>query len=193
MDDQEYFLGSGPASTAYEAAAVAAAAAAASGPGSGAGGLPSLPVGLNGGYYGALPVAVPAHSSAPVGVLGPSSQMAGLVGAPGSVSSAAPAVAAAAATAPVAGLSKLWLSSFYARTPRFQRRSFHLIQPAWPVVASRECLVPSIVTAAAVRLRSSLPFEPHIGQPSTAQSVYGGANHLVSISQRQRLLSLGVC
>lgn len=60
---QEYFLGSGPASNAYEAAA------AASGPG-GAGGMPPLPVGLNGGYYGALPVPVqPAHSSAPVGEL----------------------------------------------------------------------------------------------------------------------------
>ena len=77
---------------------MAAAAAAASGPGSGGGGLPSLPVGLNGGYgYGGLPVAVPAHSSAPVGVLGPNSQISSLVGAPGSVT----------APAPDAGLSRL--------------------------------------------------------------------------------------
>lgn len=47
--------------------------------------MPSLPAGLNGGYYGALPgVPVqPAHSSAPVGLLGPGGPMSSLVGAPG--------------------------------------------------------------------------------------------------------------
>jgi hypothetical protein len=75
---QEYFLGSGPASSAYESSGA---------PGSGPGGLPSLPAGLNGGYYGALPgVPVqPAHSSAPVGLLGPGGPMSNLVGAPGIV------------------------------------------------------------------------------------------------------------
>lgn len=57
--------------------------------------MPSLPPGLNGGYYGALPgVPVqPAHSSAPVGLI-PGGPMGSLVGAPGSVS-AAPAPAEA--------------------------------------------------------------------------------------------------
>lgn len=87
---QEYFLGSGPASSAYEPSA-------AGGPGSNPAGLASLPAGLNGGYYGALPVPVqPAHSSAPVGLLGPGGPMSSLVGASGSSVSTA---------APVAGLS----------------------------------------------------------------------------------------
>nr|CAG4650948.1 EOG090X05J1 [Simocephalus serrulatus]SVE94214.1 EOG090X05J1 [Simocephalus serrulatus] len=74
--NKEYFLGSGPASSAYESSGA---------PGGGPGGLPSLPAGLNGGYYGALPgVPVqPAHSSAPVGLLGPGGPMSSLVGAPG--------------------------------------------------------------------------------------------------------------
>lgn len=75
---KEYFLGSGPASSAYESSGA---------PGGGPGGLPSLPAGLNGGYYGALPgVPVqPAHSSAPVGLLGPGGPMSSLVGASGMV------------------------------------------------------------------------------------------------------------
>ena len=69
-------MGSGPASSAYESSGA---------PGSGPGGLPGLQAGLNGGYYGAIPgVPVqPAHSSAPVGLLGPGGPMSSLVGAPG--------------------------------------------------------------------------------------------------------------
>nr|CAG4645507.1 EOG090X05J1 [Lynceus sp. MCZ IZ 141354] len=59
--NKEYFLGSGPGSTFPEAS---------SGPGSlpsSGAPMPTLPVGLNGGYYGALPVSVPvqpAHAAA---------------------------------------------------------------------------------------------------------------------------------
>lgn len=73
---QEYFLGSGPASSGYEPGAA----------GGGPGGLPALAGGLNGGYYGALPGGLPvqpAHSSAPVNLLGPTGPISSLVGAPG--------------------------------------------------------------------------------------------------------------
>lgn len=83
---QEYFLGSGPAASAYETGA----------PGGGPG-LPSLPGGINGsGYYGPLPgVPVqPAHSSAPVGLLGAGGPIGNLVGAQGSVPSASPSAVA---------------------------------------------------------------------------------------------------
>ncbi len=44
--------------------------------------MPGIP-GLNGGYYGALPAVQPAHSSAPVNLLGPGGPINSLVGAPG--------------------------------------------------------------------------------------------------------------